>query len=60
MREQIAEGAARHMYGTGKTLPTTIHLAPALVAMLAPKPAEITVHLNQAERPKQKTITKVT
>ena len=37
MTKHVAEGAPRHMYGTGKTLPATVHLAPELMAMLAPK-----------------------
>jgi hypothetical protein len=60
MTKQVAEAAARHMLGTGKTLPTTIAVAPELLAMLAPRPAEITVDLIQQEQPKRKSRTVVT
>jgi hypothetical protein len=56
----LGEALARNMLGGDEAKTTTIAVSPELLAMLAPRPAEITVDLIQQEQPKRKSRTVVT
>jgi hypothetical protein len=59
MFKQIAEVYAKHLLQSEVT-PTTMHVSPQLLAMLAPKAATINVELHQPEQPKRTKRTTVT
>jgi hypothetical protein len=52
MFRQIAEVYARHLL-QAEVPPTTMHVSPELLAMLAPKAPEVTVQLHQPEPSKR-------
>jgi hypothetical protein len=56
---EMASVYAKHLL-KGEVKPTTMHVSPELLAMLAPKAAEVTVQLHQPEPSKRTKRTVVT
>jgi hypothetical protein len=59
MFRQMAEVYAKHLL-QGEVKPTTLAIAPELMAMLVPKAPTVNVDVHMPERPKRKTTTTVT